>query len=149
MRRSAPTTVTQYLDALPPERRKVVEAVRRVIRKNLPDGYVESSATGMITYEIPLATYPDTYNGHPIWYAALCVQKSHYSLYLMSVYGSAEKTGGLKAAFADAGKKLDMGKACVRFRTLDDLPLDVIGKVIAATPVKAYIAMCESVKRPK
>ena len=149
MRRSAPTTVTEYLDALPPERRKVVEAVRQVIRKNLPPGYVESSAMGMITYEIPLATYPDTYNGHPIWYAALCAQKNHYSLYLMSAYGSAERTGGLKAAFAAAGKKLDMGKACVRFKTIDDLPLDVIGHVIAATPVKDYIAMCESVKRRK
>ena len=83
---------------------------------------------------------PDTYNGHPLWYAALASQKNYYTLHLMSVYGSADRTGRLQKEFAKRGKRLDMGKACVRFKSLDDLPLDVIGDVIAATPLDDFVA---------
>lgn len=147
MVQSAKTTVKQYLDELPPERRAVVRAVRQVIRRNLPKGYVEGMGWGAIAYSVPLSVLPDTYNGQPLCYVGLAAQKNHYSLYVMCVYGNAEKTARLKEDFAKAGKKLDMGKACIRFKKLDDLPLDAIGKLVASTPVKAYIAMYESVKR--
>ncbi|MFL5608022.1 MAG: iron chaperone [Gemmatimonadaceae bacterium] len=134
------TTVDSYLAALPPERRDVVGTVRDTILRHLPVGYEEAMGFGMINYVVPLARFPDTYNGAPLCYAGLAAQKSHYSLYLMGAYGSASETRSLRDAFARAGKKLDMGKSCVRFRSLEDLPLDVIGQFIARTPADAYVA---------
>lgn len=143
---SKASTVAAYLAELPPERRKVMAAVRSVIRKNLPKGFRESTGYGMICYSVPLSRYPDTYNGQPLCYAALAAQKNYYAVYLTGVYGDPVKTKALKEAFKKAGKKIDMGKSCVRFRSLDNLPLDAIGQAIAGTPVDAFIARYEAVK---
>ena len=140
-------TVSEYLAELPADRRKTIGTVRAVVRKHLPEGYKESIGYGMICYAVPLATYPDTYNGQPLCYAALAAQKNYCALYLMSVYGDRARTKALQEAFRKAGKKLDMGKSCVRFKTADDLPLDVIGKTIAATPVKAFIGKYENARK--
>ena len=83
---SKASTVDQYLAELPPERREIVSTVRSVILANLPQGYAESMNWGMISYEIPLEDYPDTYNGQPLGYLALAAQKRHYSLYMLGVY---------------------------------------------------------------
>jgi hypothetical protein len=119
-----------------------VAAVRRVVLDHLPEGYEERMNWGMISYEVPLARYPDTYNGQPLMYAALAAQKRGYTLYLMNEY--ADGSPALREGFERAGKKLDMGKSCVRFRRLEDLPLDVIGAAIARTPVDAFIEMHEA-----
>src|SRR4051812_47017192 len=132
--KSAGASVADYLDALPPPRRKELERVRAVVRKSLPAGYEEAMASGMIVYQVPLAVYPDTYNGHPLWYVALAAQKSYLSLHLLSVYSRAELMDKLRRGFQAAGKRLDMGKACLRFRAAEDLALDTIGKIVASTP---------------
>jgi hypothetical protein len=147
MAKSSATTVQQYLDELPEDRRAVVSAVRDVILRNLPKGYRESMSWGVISYEIPLERFPDTYNGHPLSYVALAAQKNHYALYLMCVYGDDARVGWLKEEFKKAGKKLDMGKACLRFRKLDDLPLEVIGRVVGATTPDQYIARYEAARK--
>ena len=134
------TTVAQYVASLPPEGRKVVQTLRAVVKKNLPKGYKEQIGFGAITYAVPLSVLPDTYNGQPLCYVAIAAQKNHYSLYLMSVYGDPKQTKRMADEFRNRGKKLDMGKACVRFKSLEDLPLDVVGDVIAGTPMDAYIA---------
>lgn len=141
-------TVNEYLKSLPPERREAISKLRQVILKNLPKGYVENMNWGMIVYEIPLKRYPNTYNGQPLGIAALASQKQYMSLYLMTVYGdSAGKTGKwFRKAFSDAGKKLYMGKSCVRFKKLDDLPLDVIGQTIRKVSVDAYIRQYEATR---
>lgn len=144
MVKSAATNVDQYLAELPEERRGVMTALRKLIRKNLPKGYVESMNWGMICYEIPLKQYPDTYNGQPLAYVALAAQKNKYSLYLTGAYGSKEKDEDLRAAFKAAGKKLDMGKSCVRFSSLDDLELEAIARHIASTPPKRFIELYEA-----
>jgi hypothetical protein len=143
---SSAASVESYLSSLPPERRAVVGAVRDVVVRNLPVGYRESMEYGMIAYAVPLERFPDTYNGQPLCYAGLAVQKNHYSLYLMCAYGSASEAQVLKDAFVAAGKKLDMGKACVRFRSLDDLPLAAIGSFVARTPPEKYIAYYQSAR---
>ncbi len=148
MAASKATTVAAYLKSLPPERRRVVERVRDVVLRNLPRGYRESMGYGYITYGVPLKTYPGTYNGQPLCYAGLAAQKNHYALYLMGAYADPEKGKQLEAEFKKRGKKLDMGKSCLRFKTLDDLPLDVIGDTIASTPVDQMIAYFEKT-RPK
>jgi hypothetical protein len=147
MVRSAAKTVPQYLASLPADRRKVVAAVRKVIRANLPAGYRETMNWGMINYEIPLSRYPKTYNGQPLCYAGLAAQKNNYALYLMSVYGDSEQAARLREQFRKAGKKLDMGKSCIRFRRLQDLPLDAIGRVIASTPVETHIERYEASRK--
>lgn len=147
MGKTAAVTVDDYLNELPEERRAVVAAVRQIILDNLPDGYQEMMSWGMIGYGIPLAHYPKTYNGQPLSYIALASHKSYISLYLMSVYGDPQQEAWLKAAFAEAGKKLDMGKSCLHFRKLDDLPLDVIAEVVASTPPDQYIARYEASRK--
>ena len=144
---SKAATVPDYLAGLPAERRKAISAVRAVIRKNLPKGYKEAMGYGMICYSVPLARYPDTYNGQPLCYAALAAQKQYNAVYLMNVYGDAAEARAFKAAFKKAGKKLDMGKSCVRFKTADDLALDAVGHAIAATPVKAFIERYERARK--
>ena len=136
---ATPETVEEYISGLSPERAEAIGQLRKLIRENLPEGYAEALDFGMIAYVIPLETYPDTYNGHPLMYAALASQKRHMSLYLMNVYGDEGTARWFTEGFEAAGKKLDMGKACVRFKKLDDLPLDLIGQAIARTTVAEYI----------
>jgi hypothetical protein len=147
MVKSAASTVQAYLDALPAESRAVLSAVRDVVLQHLPAGYQETMNWGMISYEIPLALYPRTYNGQPLSYAGLAAQKKHYAIYLMAVYGDPGQEARLREGFTQAGKKLDMGKSCVRFRKLEDLPLDLIGEVIGGTPPDEFIALYERNRR--
>ena len=140
-------TVADYLKELPPERRKVVAAVRSVIRKHLPRGYKETMGWGVICYGIPLARYPDTYNGQPLCYAGLAAQKNYYAVYLMCVYGGSAEEGRLRKEFEKAGKKLDMGKCCVRFRKLEDLPLPAIGRAVRSLSVDQYIRRYEASRK--
>jgi uncharacterized protein YdhG (YjbR/CyaY superfamily) len=144
MVKSKATTVSEYLDALPDERRAVIAAVRKVILKYLPKGYRESLSCGMPTYEVPLEDFPNTYKGQPLCYAALAAQKNHYAIYLMCAYMNPKTLKLLQDGFAKAGKKLDMGKSCIRFRKLEDVPLDLIGKVIASVPKKKWIAIYQA-----
>jgi hypothetical protein len=148
MAKSSATTVEAYLRELPAERRAVMSAVRDLIRQNLPSGYCETMNWGMINYEIPLSRYPTTYNGRPLCYIGLAAQKNNYSLYLMCVYMNPKLEARLKAGFAQIGKKPDMGKSCVRFKTLEDLPLEVIGELVASTTPAAYIQRYEASRAP-
>lgn len=147
MPRSTAKTPDEYLAQLPEDRRAVVGAVRKHVLRHLPKGYQETMSAGMIAYVIPLERFPKTYNGHPLWYAALASEKSYCSLHLMRVYGDPQQVAKVKQAFARAGKKLDMGKACLRFKRVEDLELDVIGEVIASTPPDAFLAMYEESRR--
>jgi uncharacterized protein DUF1801 len=139
------TTVAQYLRGLDPERRRTISAVRTAVNAHLPDGYVEGMTYGMISWYVPLTTFPGTYNGQPLCCAGLSAQKNHNSLYLMAAYGNPTQARALRDGFARQGLKLDMGKSCVRFRSVGDLPLDVIGEVIASMPPQMLIDAHESV----
>jgi hypothetical protein len=139
--------VAAHIAKLPADRRRELEAVRAVVRRHLPPGYEEAMAGKIIVWQVPLKAYPDTYNGHPLWYAALAAQKYYLSLYLLNAYGSPALAGRLRDGFKAAGKKLDMGKSCLRFKAAGDLALEVIGEVVASTPMARYIAMAKSVRR--
>jgi hypothetical protein len=136
---SAAATPEEYLAGLPEDRAEVMGEVRRVILDHLPPGYAEGMEFGMVSYHVPLERFADTYNGRPLAYVALAAQKRHFSLYLMGVYDAQ-----LQQEFAErwraTGRKLDMGKACIRFRSLDDLALDVIGDWVARWSVDDLIA---------
>ena len=137
--RSDATSVDEYLDSLPPDRRTAISTVREAILGALPEGYEEEMRWGMISYEVPLAIQPDTYNGKPLMYAALASQKRHMAVYLSGVYADPTARGDFEEAYRATGKRLDMGKSCVRFRRLEDLPLDVIGDAIARYPVVDFV----------
>jgi hypothetical protein len=142
--RSDATLVEEYLDELPPDRHDAICAVRDVINENLPEGYEESMSYGMIGWGIPLEDYPDTYNGQPLGIAALASQKNYMALYLMGLYAEEGLEEWFRQQYAERGLKLDMGKSCVRFKSLDDVPLDVIGEVIQRVPPERYIAQYEA-----
>jgi len=147
--RSKATSPTEYLESLPQERRAAIAAVRKTVLKNLPKGYEEAMTWGFITWQVPLEVYPDTYNQQPLMYAALGSQKNYMAIYLCNAYGLPSLRKQLVDGFKAAGKKLDMGKACIRFRKLEDLPLQVIGRLVAATPMKAYVAFAKKVRARK
>ena len=138
MRSEAPT-VEEYLAELPEERREAIEGVRRVILEHLPEGYEEAMNWGMITYQVPLETYGDTYNKKPLMYAALASQKRHMAVYLTSVYLDDEARREFETAYRATGKRYDAGKSCVRFRRLEDLPLELIAESIASLTVNEFV----------
>jgi hypothetical protein len=142
-------TVDEYLAELPPERRSIVASVRDLVCRNLPEGYRETMNWGMISYEVPLERYPDTYNKQPLSYAALAAQRNNYTLYLNNVYQDGERKKWLEREFQQAGKKLDMGKSCLHFKRLEDLPLDVIARVIGSTPPEKFIEQYEASRKRK
>jgi Domain of unknown function (DU1801) len=140
MARSSATTPDEYIASLPEDRRAAVATVREVVNRNLPPGYEEGMAYGMIAWWVPLETFPDTYNGQPLGLAGLASQKDYVSLYLNTVYGSPDEEAWFKGRYAASGKKLNMGKSCVRFRRLDEVPLDVIGETIARADLDRTLA---------
>jgi hypothetical protein len=137
--------VEEYLSSLPDSRRRQIEAVRQVILDNLPDGYEEAMNWGMITYQVPLSRYPDTYNGKPLMYAALASQKNHMAVYLTAIYGSERAREQFEAEYRATGKRLDAGKSCVRFQRVDDLPLPLIGRTIASLGVDEFVSQVREI----
>ena len=140
------TSVEEYVGSLPADRREAISAVRDVINENLPKGYEESISFGMIGWVIPLADYPETYNGEPLGLAALASQKNHMSLYLMGLYTSEPEVEWFRQEYADREMLLGMGKSCVRFKRLEQVPLDVVGQVIAKVPPALYIERYEAAR---
>ena len=148
-----PTTVAAYLASLAPEKRTVIEEARAFVHGHIPKGYAEFMNWGVINWGIPLEHFSDTHNGQPLSYVGLGAQKSYNSLYLMGVHDSSsgEYTPPfpqklLADAFKKAGKRLDMGKCCLHFKTLDDLELGSVAKVIAMSTPQEYIAYYKRMK---
>jgi len=140
-------TVAQLIANVSPERRKEFSRVRDVVSKHLPRGYEEVVEGRMVVYQVPRERAPDTYNGRSLWYAALAARKSYLTLHLMPVYGSPALLKRLQDGFKKAGKKLDIGKACIRYRRADDLALDVIGEVVASVPMEKWIALAAAARK--
>ena len=138
--------VEGYLASLPEDRREAITAIREVILKNLPIGYEEGMQWGMPSYFVPLSTYPSGYNcqpDQPLPFVGFASQKNHMAFYGFCIY----MDDALKDRFVDdwkkTGKKLDMGKSCVRFKKLEDVPLKVIGNTVKRVPMKKYIKQYE------
>ncbi|HVY69251.1 MAG TPA: DUF1801 domain-containing protein [Verrucomicrobiae bacterium] len=139
-------TVEKYLQGQTEERKAALGAARAVILKNLPEGYEECIQCGAIAYVVPHRLYPPGYHcdpSKPLPYAMLSSHKGHMSLHLMTVYGNPAIEKWFREQWRSSGKKLDMGKACIRFKKVEDLPLDVVGQVVARVPVKSYIGYVE------
>ncbi len=138
--KSSAATVDEYLASLPADRRTVITAVLRAMRRSMPKGFEEVMNYGMICWQVPLTVLPDTHNKQPLMYAALANQKHHMAIYLCAVYGSAVLRKELEEGYARAGVRLDSGVGCIRFHKLHHVPLPVIGKIIGALSMKQFVA---------
>lgn len=144
MVQSKAATVEECLAELEPDRRETFEAVLATIRESIPAGYEEGVLWGMATWYIPLERYPDTYNGQPLGIAALAAQKRYFAVYLNAIYADPELREEFERRYRESGKRMDIGKSCVRFRRLDDLPLELIGWAVSRTGVEEYIERYEA-----
>ena len=136
------SSVKDYLSKLPEDRRAAVETVRATILKNLDPTYEEGVQYGMIGYFVPHKVFPAGYHCNPkepLPFAGLASQKNYMSIYLMCIYLDSPHGKWFADAWKKSGKKLDMGKSCIRFTKVEDLALDVIGEAIRRVPAKAYI----------
>lgn len=136
-------TVEDYLGELPDDRRDAIAEVRDAIVANLPDGIEEAMNWGMISYEVPLEVYPDTYNKKPLLYAALASQKNHMAVHLHSIYCDEDTVDWFAERYKETGKKLDMGKSCVRFKKIEQLPVDLVGEAIGKVTLEEFLAFYE------
>ena len=137
----------EYLKSLPPDRRHALAAVRTVVNGNLPDGYEEAMNWGMITWQVPLGICPNTYNGQPLMYAGLASQKNYMAIYLHGIYASETARRRFEQAYRTTGKRFDVGKSCVRFRKLDDLPLTLIADTIGGMSPDELIRLADATRR--
>lgn len=138
--KSSAKTVDEYLAQVDPEKRELVSRVREVVNQSLPAGYEETMDYGMISWSVPIDRFPDTYNARPLMYAALAAQKRYVSLYLMCTYSSDEKRHRFEERLRASGSKAGLGKSCVTFKRIDDLPLDLVAETIASTPIDEFVA---------
>jgi hypothetical protein len=143
MKSTEAKSVEEYIGSLPEEKGRALEEVRKVILENLPPGYEETIAWGMITYQVSLDRYPNTYNGKPLMYAALTSQSKHMSLYLTAIYMNEQRRKRFDEEYRATGKRLDAAKSCVRFKRIEDLPLDLVARSVAELSVDEFIAETE------
>jgi uncharacterized protein YdhG (YjbR/CyaY superfamily) len=140
-------TVEEYIQSLPEDKQETVRELRSFVLKNLPEGYEETMLWGMISYVVPLSRYPKTYNKLPLGYISLALQKNYYSMYLLGVYSNPTEEKQFREDYEKTGKKIDMGKSCLRFKSIDDIPLDYLAKVIAGTSVDDLIKRYEDSRK--
>ena len=146
-----PATPKAYLDALPADRRKALAKLRATIRKHIPRGYKEGIQYGMIGYFVPHSIYPDGYHANPdepLPFASIASQKNHMALYLFCLYSDDAAMKRFVKDWKATGQRLDMGKSCVRFKSIDQVPLDVVGEAISRISVEEFVAGYEA-SRPK
>ena len=143
---STPPEVKAYFDGLDAAKRAVVLPVFETVRDAMPEGYRLGMQWRMPGWVVPLDRFPDTYNKQPLAYVSLAAQKSYNSLYLMAIYSDTEEDRRFRDAWARGGRKLDMGKSCLRFRSLADLDLDLVAETVAAFPVERFLAVYERIR---
>jgi Domain of unknown function (DU1801) len=124
-------TVEHYLAELKEPRRSEITVLLDLIRDNLPAGFIETMAWGMIVFQVPLEVSGPTYNDQPLAAVALASQKNHISFYLSAIYASKELTSEFQSRWANSGKRLDMGKSCVRFTSLEKADLETLAWAVS------------------
>ena len=147
MVQSKATSVAQYLQELPNDRREAIAAIRKVILGSIDAGIEEIMSYGMIGYHVSLRIYPDGYHCDPkmpLPYVSLASQQNHMAIYMMCLYMDQDDAAWFAKAWKATGKKLDMGKSCVRFKKLEDVPLEVLAEAIRRMPSTRYIATYEA-----
>lgn len=142
-----PATVDEYLRSIPEDRARALEQVRAVILKNLDPNISEGIQYGMVGYFIPHSVYPGGYHcdpQQPLPFASLASQKNHMGIYLFCLYCDQTEVERFQEEWKATGKKLDMGKSCIRFKKIEDVPLDVLGRAIKRMTSRKFIRAYEA-----
>lgn len=142
-----PTEVTEWFDEKTPEVRAVIDPVFDLVASAMPPGFSLGIHFGMPGWVVPLSRFPNTYNGKPLSFVSINAGARYHSLYLMGLYSDPDADSAFRAAWRAGGRKLDMGKSCLRFRRLDDVDLDLVHDAVASMPVDRFIEVYERVKR--
>ncbi|QAA83018.1 DUF1801 domain-containing protein [Aequorivita sp. H23M31] len=141
-------TPDDYIGALPEERQEVMQKLRKTIKKNLPKGFEETIQYGMISYVVPHSIYPDGYHCKPsdaLPFISISSLKNHIGFYHMGIYSDPELMQWFTEAYTKLAKgKLDMGKSCVRFKKMDDIPFELLGELSSKFSVDQWISKYES-----
>ena len=140
-------TVKEYLDQIPEERTAVIKKLRAVIKKNMPKGFKECLSYGMPSYVVPLSTYPDGYHckaNTPLPFVSFASQKNFVALYHMGIYADPKLLKWFTTEYPKhSDRKLDMGKSCIRFKKIEDIPYDLIAELMAKMAPADWIALYE------
>ena len=152
--KSTATTIADYLKEIPAERLPYFNELRAAILKNLPRGFEEVMSYGMIGYVVPHSLYPDGYHctpSLPLPFMALASQKNSINLHHMGLYANADLLDWFTAEYPNYSKaKLDMGKGCIRFKKPQEIPFELIGKLVKKISVQQWINTYEAAfKKPK
>ncbi len=144
---SKATTVDEYMEQLPEERKAAMKKLRAVIKKNLPKGFQECMGYGMMGYVVPHSKYPVGYHCNPkdpLPFLALASQKNFIAIYHMGIYSDPKLLKWFQEAHAKASsKKLDMGKSCMRYKKPEDIPFELIGELVSKMTPDEWIAQYE------
>ena len=144
-------TPAEYIAAIPEERREAIEKLREVILENIPDGYEEKMAYGMIGYVVPHKLYPPGYHCDPklpLMLVSIASQKNFIALYHMGIYADPKLLDWFVTEYPKHSKsKLDMGKSCIRFKKPEQIPYDLIGQLMQKLSVEDWVACYESAFR--
>ena len=150
---SKATSTKQYLDELPIDRKEPIQKLRQQILDNLPEGIEETMNYGMLGYVVPHTVYPDGYHcdtKQPLPFMNLASQKNFIAVYSMVLYAKKELIDWFTSEYAKRCKyNLDMGKSCIRFKKMDDIPFDLIGELTAKVSTEEWIIMYESAFKKK
>jgi len=140
-------TVKEYIDQIPEERKKAIKKLRSTIKKNLPKGFKECIGYGMPAYVVPLSTYPDGYHckaDTPLPFISFASQKNFVALYHMGLYADEALLNWFVAEYPKhCDRKLAMGKSCIRFKQLEEIPFDLIGELISKMSMNSWIQLYE------
>ena len=141
------STPEEYIEQIPEERKKVLIKLREVIKQNLPEGFQEGISYGMIGYAVPHSIYPTGYHCTPelpLPFMSFASQKNSVNLYHMGIYAKPKLLDWFVKEYPKHCKrKLDMGKSCIRFKNIDDIPYDLIGKLCTKMTVQEWIDLYE------
>lgn len=143
-------TIAEYLEELPEDRRETIAVLRRTIVDSLQPGFEEGMQYGAIGYYVPHSIYPAGYHcdpKQPLPFAGIGNQKNHIGIYLFCVYTNEEVQKWFIESWKSSGKKLDMGKSCVRVKNLDAVPLDVVAELFKRISVDDFVASYEAAKK--
>jgi len=148
---SKATSVQEYVDALPEDRKQAITMLRKVIVQNIPKGFEEVMSYGMIGYVVPHSLYPKGYHCNPklpLPFVNVASQKNFIAVYHMGVYADKDLLTWFMNEYPKYSKtKLDMGKSCIRFKKPDQIPFQLIGELASKITVESWIAICESAVR--
>ncbi|HRG83923.1 MAG TPA: DUF1801 domain-containing protein [Chitinophagaceae bacterium] len=145
---SKATTVDQYLEEIPADRRQAMQELRKVVKKNLSKGFQETMNYGMMGYSVPHSKYPAGYHCNPkdpLPFMGIASQKNSINIYHMGIYADPKLFKWFQEAHAKASpKKLDMGKSCIRYKKPEDIPFKLIGELAAKMSMEEWIEKYES-----